>query len=70
MDMTFQVVLEENPEGGFTATCVEIPGAISQGESSEEALHNVREAIELILDVRRKAAREGTGRLASVDVNA
>jgi predicted RNase H-like HicB family nuclease len=33
---------------------VEIPGAISQGETREEALANIKEAIELVLEVQRK----------------
>jgi predicted RNase H-like HicB family nuclease len=70
MEMRLQVIIEKNPEGGFTASCVEIPGAISQGETTDEAVENVREAIELILDVRRKAARKGPGQLKLVEVDA
>jgi predicted RNase H-like HicB family nuclease len=47
-------VLEPQEEGGFTVQCVEIPGAISQGETREEALANIKEAIELVLDVQRE----------------
>jgi predicted RNase H-like HicB family nuclease len=42
----FTVVLREEPEGGFSAQCIELPGAISQGENRKEALANMREAIE------------------------
>ena len=49
--MRYTVVLEPQEEGGFTVLCVEIPGAISQGETREEALANIREAIELVLDL-------------------
>ena len=45
--MKYTVVLEPQEEGGFTIQCVEIPGAISQGETREEALANIKEAIEL-----------------------
>jgi predicted RNase H-like HicB family nuclease len=31
---------------------VEIPGAISQGENKDEALANIKEAIELVLEVQ------------------
>lgn len=52
--MKYTVVLEPQDEGGFTVQCVEIPGAISQGETREEALANIREAIELVLEVQRE----------------
>lgn len=52
--MKYTVVLEPQDEGGFTVQCVELPGAISQGETREEALANIREAIELILEVQRE----------------
>jgi predicted RNase H-like HicB family nuclease len=35
--------------GGYSVRCVELPAAISQGETEEEALLNIREAIELVL---------------------
>ena len=53
----FTVVLEEQVEGGFIAKCVEIPSAVSQGETREEAIKNVKEAIELTLEVMREDAQ-------------
>jgi predicted RNase H-like HicB family nuclease len=52
--MKYTVVLEPQEEGGFTVQCVEIPGAISQGETREEALTNIKEAIGLVLEVQRE----------------
>jgi predicted RNase H-like HicB family nuclease len=46
----FTVILREEPEGGYSAQCVELPGAISQGENRKEALVNIREAIEGYLE--------------------
>ena len=46
----FTVVLREEPEGGCSVQCVELPGVISQGESRKQALANVREAIEGYLE--------------------
>lgn len=48
--MTFQVLLEPSDEGGFTATVPALPGCISEGDTREEALRNVREAIALYLE--------------------
>jgi predicted RNase H-like HicB family nuclease len=52
--MKYQSHLEPQDEGGFTARCMELPGAISQGETKTEALANIKEAICLILDVLRE----------------
>jgi predicted RNase H-like HicB family nuclease len=45
-----EVVLEPSDEGGFTAYLPSLPGCISEGETAEEALANLREAIELYLE--------------------
>jgi predicted RNase H-like HicB family nuclease len=49
----FTVFLEAAEEGGFVVKCVELPVA-SQGETEEEALRNVKEAIEGYLEVKTK----------------
>jgi predicted RNase H-like HicB family nuclease len=43
-------VLTPDPDGGYVAQIAELPGAISQGDTVEEALANVREAAELYLE--------------------
>ncbi|MBC7234065.1 MAG: type II toxin-antitoxin system HicB family antitoxin [Chloroflexi bacterium] len=48
--MRFKVVLEPSDEGGFTVYVPALPGCISEGETIEEALENIREAIELYLE--------------------
>ena len=48
--MVFKVVLEPSEEGGYTALVPALPGCISEGDTAEEALQNVREAIELYLE--------------------
>jgi predicted RNase H-like HicB family nuclease len=52
--MKFTVILEPEPEGGYSVICPAIPGCVSQGDSLDEALANIREAILLCLDVRRE----------------
>jgi len=49
--MTIKVVLEPSEEGGFSAYVPSLPGCISEGETKEEALRNIKEAIELYLDL-------------------
>ncbi len=48
---TFTVTIEKDEGSGiYTAQCVELPAAISQGKTEEEARRNVKEAIELVLE--------------------
>ncbi|MBI3308867.1 MAG: type II toxin-antitoxin system HicB family antitoxin [Candidatus Melainabacteria bacterium] len=48
--MKLKIVLEKSDEGGFTVTVPSLPGCISEGNTEEEALSNIQEAIELYLD--------------------
>ena len=48
--MRFKVVLEKSDEGGYTAYVPSLPGCISEGDTKEEALKNIQEAIELYLE--------------------
>lgn len=50
MQGTFTVVLVPQPEGGFFVECPALPGCYSQGETADEAMANIREAIELALE--------------------
>lgn len=47
----------EPSEGGFWATCLEVPGANGQGETKEECLRDLAEAVDLILVLNREEAR-------------
>ena len=46
----FKVILEKEPEGGFSVTVPALPGCASQGETEREALENVKEAIDLYIE--------------------
>ena len=46
----------EPQEGGFWATCLEVPGANGQGETKEECLRNLTAAIQLMLENEREEA--------------
>ncbi|OGO30720.1 MAG: antitoxin HicB [Chloroflexi bacterium RBG_16_56_11] len=48
--MKLRVVLEAAEEGGYTVYLPSLPGCISEGETEEEALANIKEAIELYLE--------------------
>lgn len=48
--MSWRIVLERDEEtGDFAVWCPELPGCASAGETEEEALQNIREAIDLYL---------------------
>ncbi|MFB3789590.1 MAG: type II toxin-antitoxin system HicB family antitoxin [bacterium] len=48
--MKVKIVLEPSGEGGYTVYVPALPGCISEGETEEEALRNIKEAIELYLE--------------------
>ena len=48
--MKLRVVLEPSDEGGYTVYVPSLPGCVSEGDTEEEALVNIREAIELYLE--------------------
>lgn len=48
--MKVKVVLGPSAEGGFTAYVPSLPGCISEGQSEEDALANIQEAIALYLE--------------------
>ena len=49
--MHFKVVLEEDEEvGGYIVSCPSLPGCFSQGDTADEALENIKEAIQACLE--------------------
>ena len=48
--MRLRVVLVPSEEGGYTVYVPSLPGCISEGDTREEALKNIREAIDLYLE--------------------
>jgi predicted RNase H-like HicB family nuclease len=58
----------EDEAGWFIVECPAIPGCVSQGRSRAEALDNIREAIELCLEVRREEGMQLTVETAEIEV--
>jgi predicted RNase H-like HicB family nuclease len=48
--MKLKILLEASEDGGYTALVPALPGCISEGDTKEAALHNIREAIDLYLE--------------------
>ena len=54
-------------DGWWTATCAEVPAAITQGRTAEEARENLKEAIALVIETQREAAMKEAGAAARVE---
>lgn len=52
--LEYNVVFQEEKTGGYSVWAPELPGCASQGETFDEALKNIREAIELYLEETKK----------------
>ena len=50
----FPITIYYDESGWYVVECPVIPGCMSQGETKEEALQNIQEAIQLCLEVRRE----------------
>ena len=46
-----KAVIHKAEEGGYWAECPSLPGCVSQGDTLEETIANIREAIELWIEV-------------------
>jgi len=63
--MELTAVFEEVPVsdgGGYVAYVEELPGAISQGDTLEEARENLRDAVSLLLEANRELTRPEQGK--------
>lgn len=49
--MTLKVILEKGADGYIIAECPQIPGCMSQGRTKEEALANIKDAVQACLKV-------------------
>jgi predicted RNase H-like HicB family nuclease len=46
----FTIIIQDEPEGGYTGRCLELKGAISYGKTIDELKKNMKEAISLVLE--------------------
>jgi predicted RNase H-like HicB family nuclease len=66
--MKFLVTLEPGKDGWIVAECPALPGCVSQGRTTAEALANIREAIELSVETRRAEGLPVSIEIAEVEV--
>jgi len=51
--MEYTAVIRESPNGWYIAQCEQVPGAVTQAKTAEEAVSNLKEAIQLVLEAEK-----------------
>ena len=64
----FAVVIHEDPDGGFWAEVPALPGCYSQGETIDELMGNIREAITGVLEVMKDQDKRPEANIQILDV--
>ena len=67
---TFQVTLRTDEDGMWCVSCPALPGCHSQGKTRDEALVNIKDAIELCLEARAELGMPLTVETHAVEVSA
>ena len=58
MKKTFHVLIEQDEDGGYIGKVPELQGCLSQGDTLDELMKNIKEAIELCLEVQTEAKKD------------
>jgi predicted RNase H-like HicB family nuclease len=66
--MKFKVIIKEGEDGWYVIEVPSLPGCISQGITVEEALENIKEAIELYLEPEEDLISFSTGKIVEVTI--
>jgi predicted RNase H-like HicB family nuclease len=66
--MKLIITLERDETGMIVAECPAIPGCVSQGKTEDEAIANIREAIQACLEVRAEAGMPLTVEIRQIEV--
>jgi antitoxin HicB len=67
MHYKLPLVFEPQPEGGFTVTSPLLPELITEGDTVEDALENVRDALAAVIEIYRDSGRPLPPNLAISD---
>lgn len=67
--LKYDVIFEEQPDGGYTVTVPALPGCISEGDTFEEAKSNIAEAITAYLESLAKDGEQIPERNSNVFVS-
>lgn len=66
--MQFIITVDRDEDGAWITECPSIPGCVSQGQTKEEAIANIQEAIQLCLEVRAEKGLPLTIETRQLDV--
>lgn len=66
--MKFVVTVDRDEDGAYVVECPAIPGCISQGDTEEKALENIRDAIRQCLEVRAERGMPLTVAVRQVEI--
>ena len=67
--LTYEVVLEPSDEGGYVVYVPTLRGCVSEGDTEEEALENIKDAIVMWLDSWEKVAADKGSKLKKVVID-
>ena len=70
-DYYYKAVIEPQDEGGFTAYVPSLPGCVTEGETYEKTMSNMKEALELYLEAlkeRKHKVKPDTTHIAELHV--
>lgn len=60
----YTLLIQNEEEGGYSGRCLELPAAVSQGDTIDELRHNMREAIQLVLEhINEKSSQKTTNKV-------
>lgn len=62
----FTILINKEKEGGYSGQCLELPGAISQGETLEELKTNMADAINLVLEYIKDRAKKEKSKIMEI----
>jgi len=68
--MIFNITIERDEDGVWITECPSIPGCVSQGETKDEAVENIKDAIKVCLEVRAEKGLPLTVETRQVEVAA
>lgn len=68
-DRTFSYLVKRAEEGGYTASCVELPQVQTEGETLHELDKNVRDALNLAIDYLLEKAQKQRGRIVEITIS-
>lgn len=60
MARRFHVLIEQDEDGGYIGRVPELQGCLSQGDTLSELIGNIKEAIDLCLNIETKTGKELT----------